>query len=419
VLRARIVERCEGSNSTHHDDVQAFGVLISTLRTEEYARHLPSTDQLPATEQTLSANVASGRATACVNEERIDVRSIRHGPGTPGWEGPEQERNVRLVNANASQRAVGSGPPGDDDDDDDEEDYGGRGSGRGPGGGTSRSSRRGAESYRDHEFCDSRHATDYMLWSKAVASAFDIRVKKAPRAFSGNLDDGNSYSDWKCVFSRITGRNGLDARDPGMLICLLGSATCDRALTFLASDVLCEGTSKPKRIDYEMPATTISRAFERIEAYFLDTPARAQLREKALGLELGKVQFERDTALDVAICDVMNLIRDYTANGPECYVGEAAMMDLMDTALGTEVWAASVRAQRNGGGALAHRTLEEFCEHLQSTALSLAKSGLVDISRPSEKKKASSVFAATPVAQYPPRIVLAGSTLQRCTADTC
>jgi hypothetical protein len=80
------------------------------------------------------------------------------------------------------------------------------------------------------------------------------------------------------------------------------------------------------------------------------------------------------------------------------------MMDLMDTALGTEVCAASVRAQRNGGGALAHRTLEEFCKHLQSTALSLATSGLVDISRPSEKKKASSVFAATPVAQYPPRI---------------
>jgi hypothetical protein len=100
----------------------------------------------------------------------------------------------------------------------------------------------------------------------------------------------------------------------------------------------------------------------------------------------------------------MSLIRDYTANGPECYVSEAAMMDLMDTALGTEVWAASVRSQRNGGGALAHRTLEEFCKHLQSTALSLAKSGLVDISRPSEKKKASSVFAATSVALYPPYI---------------
>jgi hypothetical protein len=109
------------------------------------------------------------------------------------------------------------------------------------------------------------------------------------------------------------------------------------------------------------------------------------------------VQFENDTPLDVAICDVMNLIRDYTANGPECYVSEDAMMDLMDTALGTEAWAASVRAQRNGGGALAHKTLEEFCKHLQSTALSLAKSGLVDISRPSEKK-VSSVFAASPVA---------------------
>jgi hypothetical protein len=101
-----------------------------------------------------------------------------------------------------------------------------------------------------------------------------------------------------------------------MLICLLGSATCDRALTFLASDVLYDGTSKPKRINNEMTATTISEAFERIEAYILDTPARAQLREKALGLELRKVQFEWDTALDVA----MNLIRDYTANRPECYV---------------------------------------------------------------------------------------------------
>jgi hypothetical protein len=293
VLRARIVERCEASNSTHHDDVQAFGGLMSTVRMEEYARHLPSTDQLPANEQTLSANVASGRATARVNEERIDVRNIRHGPGTPGWQGPEQERNVCLVNANASQGAVGSGPPGDDDDDDDddddEEDYGRRGSGRGPGRGISRPSRRGAESYHDHEFRDSRRATDYMLWSKTVASAFDTRVKKAPRAFSGNLDDGNSYSDWKCVFSRITGRNGLDVRDPGMLICLLGSATCDCALTFLASDVLYEGTSKPKRIDNEMPATTISEAFERIEAYFLGTPARAELREEALGLELRKV----------------------------------------------------------------------------------------------------------------------------------
>jgi hypothetical protein len=67
MLRARIVGRCEGSNSTHRDDVQAFGVLMSTVRMDEYARHLPSTDQLPATEQTLSANVASGRATACVN----------------------------------------------------------------------------------------------------------------------------------------------------------------------------------------------------------------------------------------------------------------------------------------------------------------------------------------------------------------
>jgi hypothetical protein len=265
----------------------------------------------------------------------------------------------------------------------------------------SRPSRRGAESYRDHEFRDSRRATDYMLCSKTVASAFDTTVKKAPRAISGNLDDGNSYSGWKCIFSRTTGRNGLDGLDvwdPGMLIFLLGSATCDRALTFLASDVLCEGTSKPKRIGNETPATTVSEAFERIEAHFLDTPARAQLREKTLGLELRKVQFENDSPLDVAICDVMNLIRDYTANGPECYVSEDAMMDLMDTALGTEAWAASVRAQCNGGGALAHKTLEEFCKHLQSTTLSLAKSGLVAISRPSEKKKVSSVFAASPVA---------------------
>jgi hypothetical protein len=292
------------------------------------------------------------------------------------------------VDANPSRGAVGSGHPGDDDDYEEveEEGYGRRGSGRGAGRGMSRPSRRGAESYRGHVFRDSRRATDYMLWSKTVASAFDTRVKKAPRVFSGNLDDGNSYSDWKCVFSRITGRNGLDVRDPGMLICLLGSATCDRALTFLASDVLCEGTSKPKRIGNEMPTTTVGEAFERIEAYFLDTPARAQLRENALGLELRKVQFENDSPLDVAICDVMNLIRDYTANGPECYVSEDAMKNLMDTELGTGVWAASFRAQRNGGGALAHKTLEEFCKHLQSTALSLAKSGLVDISRPSEKK---------------------------------
>jgi hypothetical protein len=154
-------------------------------------------------------------------------------------------RNVRHVDANPSRSAVASGYPGgdDDDDEDEEEDYSQRRSGPRPGRGMSRPSRRGEESYRGHEFRDSRRATDYMLWSKAVTITFDTRAKKAPWALSGNLDDGNSYSDWKCVFSRITGRNGIDVRDQGMLICLVGSATCDRALTFLSSNMLCEGNS--------------------------------------------------------------------------------------------------------------------------------------------------------------------------------
>jgi hypothetical protein len=105
---------------------------MSTVRMEENARHLSSTDQRPATEQPLSATVASGRATACDCEERIDLRSIRHGSGRPGWEGPEQQRNVRHVTSNPSQGAVDSGHSGNDDDDEEEEeaDYGRRGSGR-------------------------------------------------------------------------------------------------------------------------------------------------------------------------------------------------------------------------------------------------------------------------------------------------
>jgi hypothetical protein len=90
VLRARIVERFEGSNSTHHDVFQAFSVFLSTVLMEESTRHLSSTDQPPSTEQPRSATAAPGRATACVINESIDVRSIRHMPGVPGWEGPEQ-----------------------------------------------------------------------------------------------------------------------------------------------------------------------------------------------------------------------------------------------------------------------------------------------------------------------------------------
>jgi hypothetical protein len=174
---------------------------------------------------------------------------------------------VRHVDANPSRGSVASGHPGDDGDDgeDEEEDYGRRGSGRGPGRRMSRPSRLVAESYRDHEFCDSRRATDYMLWRKAVASAFDTRVKIAPPGCSGDLDDCNSYSGWKCVSSCITGPNWHDVRDPAMLIFLVGLATCDRALTSLASEVLCEGNSKPKRIGNEMPATTVGEAFEQIE----------------------------------------------------------------------------------------------------------------------------------------------------------
>jgi hypothetical protein len=163
---------------------------------------------------------------------------------------------------------------------------------------------------------------------KIVASAFDTRGKKAPRAFSGNIGYGNSYPDWKRVFLRIPGENGIDVRYPGMLVSLLGSALW-RPRAYVPS-VGCDfwGTSKPKRIGNEMPAITVAEEFERIETYFLDTPARAQLREKALGLELRKVQFENHSPLDVAICDMMNLTRDYTANGPECCASEAAMMVL-------------------------------------------------------------------------------------------
>jgi hypothetical protein len=86
---------------------------------------------------------------------------------------------------------------------DEEEDYGRRGPGRGPGRGTSLPRHSGSESYGGYEFHDSRRATDYLQWRNKIASAVDTR-EKAPRAYTGNLDDGNSYSDWICVFSKIT-----------------------------------------------------------------------------------------------------------------------------------------------------------------------------------------------------------------------